>query len=190
MKVCLSCLQAQTGGPYCGGCGRTFGVKLCEAKHASPPSPRIRCCPTCGSTNLTEPTRYLNLTWLPVLLAGLAALEAWRWSIAHLPLLGNLLGRLVLMVLSTLLNTTPCGVLGSLHRLLCWLLTLWLLGWTLALLPGKGGAVGAWLRGVPGTTIKMSGRSAMALLKLLGRGTRHLVLPPTQRPSGEASRKK
>lgn len=190
MRVCLSCFQAQTGGPYCGGCGRTFGVKLCEAKHTSPPSPRIRCCPTCGSTNLTEPTRYLNLTWLPLLLAGLAALGAWRWGIAHLTLLGSLLGRLVLILLSTMLDTTPCGLLGGLHMLLTWLLTLWLLGWGLALLPGKGGAAGAWLRGLPNMAIKMSGRGAMALLRLLGRATRRLILPPNQRPSGEPSHKK
>lgn len=190
MNVCLSCFQAQAGGPYCGGCGRTFGVKLCEGRHASPPSSRIRCCPACGSTQLTEPTLYLNLTWLPLFLAGLAALGVWRWGIAHLPLLGGLLVRLALTVLAVLLGTTPCQIIGGLHVLLSWLLMLWLLGWAIALLPGKGGTVGGWLRRLPDTVLKTVRYGGMALLRLVGQSVRRLVLPPSHKPPGDPHRKK
>ena len=140
MKICLSCRQASPrGSVYCQGCSRTFGTKLCANKHPNAPSPRVQFCATCGSPEMTEPTRFLNLSWAAPLLAGLIALFLWRWGLTHLPLLGGLVGRLSLMLMAMLLDTTPCGVLGGLHRAAAWTLTLWVLGWMLTLAPGRGG---------------------------------------------------
>ena len=190
MKVCLSCYQAQAaGGHYCTGCGRTFGVKLCESKHINSPSPHVRCCSQCGSTQMTEPTKFLDVTFLPLLLTGLIALGLWRWAIGHLPLLGNILERLALMTLAVLLDTTPCRVLWGIDQTLSWALTLWGLGWGLTVVPGRGGAAGNWLRALPALLGKTAWRAGHALLRLAGRGSRR-VLWPSPRKAGPPGKEK
>ena len=186
MKICLSCYHAQNGnGSYCGGCGRTYGVKLCEAKHANPPSLQVRCCSQCGSTQLTEPTGFLNLTWLPVLLAGLVALCVWRWMISHLPLLGSLLERLTVGGLAVLLDVPSSGIICGFHRLVAWFVSLWILGWMLFLMPGRGGVMGAWLRGLPGLVLKLGGHAALTMLGRLGHALRRAIGPAQHAKSRE-----
>lgn len=191
MKLCLSCYSVSKGGPYCGGCGRTFGVRLCgNGGHPNPPSSRLLCCTTCGSQDMTEPTRYANLGWIAPLLAGLVALAAWRWAVAHPALLAGLLWRTVLAAATLLLDTTPCGVVLGLGRAVAWLLELWLLGWLLALAPRKGGAIGSCLRALPATLFKLSFAGVRTVLRLLGSGLYRAVWPAKRRadPNGRPPR--
>lgn len=182
MKLCGSCHRASgAGSVYCGGCGRTFGVKLCDNKHANAPSPAVQFCTTCGSTQLSEPTRYLNLNWAAPLLSLLVALGAWRWSIAHGALLGRLLECLVLDALAVLLDTTPCGVIGGARCVASWALALWLMGWMMALLPGRGGTIGTWLRSLPQMAVKLSMRGGQTLLRLSGHALRRAFWPTPRR---------
>ena len=182
MKICLSCHQATPrGSVYCQGCSRTFGTKLCANKHPNAPSPQVQFCATCGSAEMTEPTRYLNFSWAGPLLAGLVALCLWRWGLAHLPLLGALVGRLSLMLVAVLLDTTPCGVLGGLRRAASWALTLWVLGWILTLAPDRGGTAGAWLRSLPLLLGRTAIRGGRALLWLAGQGLRRALWPPLRK---------
>ena len=177
--VCLSCRRASPAGSvYCGGCGRTFGSRICGKGHRNRPAPGLACCTTCGSLELTEATRYVPLRGTGIVLAGLAALGVWRWAIAHLALLGGLLWRGALDALAVLLDQAPCQIVSDLRRGLSWLLTLWLLGWAMALLPGRGGALGIFLRSLPGAILKAAARVARPLPRLLGLALFKLVWQP------------
>ena len=190
MKICLSCFLAQAdGGPYCSGCGRTFGSKLCESKHINPPSPRVQCCSQCGSTQLTEPARYLHWALLPQILTGLVALGLWRWAIMHPPLLGDLLEHFVLLIIAVLFGMTPCQLHGTFLRIVSWLAALWLFGWLLALLPRKGGSVGIWLRRLPSLVLKQIGSGAILLLRLSLKIFHQAVRAPSRRKSGDIREK-
>ncbi len=178
MNLCLSCFQASQGGPYCSGCGRTFGVKLCPKGHRNAPSSRIFCCTACGSLDMTEPTRYADLSWAAPALAGLVALLLWRWAIAHLSAIGGFAGSTVLAAAALMLDTTPCGVILGTERALAWLLELWLLGWLLALVPGKGSGLGKGLRSLPGTLFKFALSGIRIVLRLAGRSLSRAVWPP------------
>lgn len=190
MKLCRSCYYASpSGSVYCGGCGRTFGVKLCSNKHPNAPSPQVQCCTICGSFEMTEPTLYWNLSWIGPLLAGLAALFLWRWGMAHLALLGSLLGSLTLKAVAVLLNTTPCHVIEGVERTASGVLTLWLLGWMLILLPGRGGSAGTWLRAIPTLLGRIAWQSGRTLTGLTVRSLRRALWPPPRR-SGPTGREK
>ena len=142
MRLCLSCYMVSKGGFYCGGCGRTLGIKLCANGHPNAPS-QVRFCTTCGSADMmTEPARSITLSWLGPLLAGLVAFVVWRWAFAHLPLLGVLLWCAALAILALLLDTTACGVIHGAEQGVACIFDLWLLGWALTLVPGRGGSPG------------------------------------------------
>jgi len=174
--VCLSCRRASpTGSVYCGRCGRTFGSRICEKGHRNRPAPGLACCTSCGSMELTEAARYVPLRGAGIVLACLATLGVWRWAIAHLTLLGGLLWRGALDALALLLDWAPCEIVQDLRRGLSWLLTLWLLGWAMALLPGRGGALGTLLRSLPGAILKTTAGAARPLPRLLGRALFKLV---------------
>ena len=176
MKICLSCSHASPrGSVYCQGCSRTFGKKLCANKHPNAPSAQIQFCAVCGSSEMTEPTRFLSLSWAAPLLAGLIALGLWRWGLAHWLLLGTLLGHFILFLAALLLDTTPCGVLSGMRRVLSWIIALWALGWMLTLLPGRGGPTGNWLRALPASLGKLAGRGGRVLLRLAMHGLRRAV---------------
>ncbi len=164
--LCLSCRRASPAGSvYCGGCGRTFGSRICGSGHRNRPAPGLACCTTCGSLELTEAARYVPIRWAGTLLASLIALFAWRWAVAHLAFLASLLLRGMLIALALLLDTTPCGIAWDVRRGLSWLLTLWMLGWAMTLLPGRGGGLGTLLRSLPGIVLKALIRLARPLLR-------------------------
>ena len=177
--LCLSCRRASPAGSvYCGGCGRTFGSRICGNGHRNRPSPGLACCTTCGSVELTDAARYVPLRWVATLLASLTALCIWRWAVAHIALLGGLLWRGVLDVLALLLDRTPCEMVRDLRQALSWLLTLWLLGWAMLLLPGRGGTAGTLLRSLPGIALKTITGALRPLPRLLSRTLHRLFLPP------------
>lgn len=180
MRFCLSCRHASPGGSvYCGFCGRTFAVKLCNNKHSNPP--QALCCTTCGSQDLTEPTRFLRFGWLSFLLAFLTALFVWKWTLAHAGCGLCLIARGLLWAAGVLFNTNACGVLGFLDRALVWLLLLWLTGHFLTLLPGKGGRAGKWLRGLPEEVFVAGLRLARMLALAGGRLARRVVFAPPKK---------
>ena len=164
--LCLSCRRASPAGSvYCGGCGRTFGSRICGSGHRNRPAPGLACCTTCGSLELTEAARYVPLRWAGTLLATLISLFAWRWAVAHVIFLASLLWRGALIVLALLLDTTPCEILWDVRRGLSWLLTLWMFGWAMTLLPGRGGGLGSLLRSLPGLVLKALIRLMRPLLR-------------------------
>ena len=190
MKICLSCSHASPrGSVYCQGCSRTFGKKLCANKHSNAPSPQVQFCAVCGSSEMTEPTRFLNLSWAAPLLAGLIALGFWRWGLAHWLLLGTLLAHLALVLAALLLDTTPCGVLAGMRRILVWIIALWVLGWMMTVLPSRGGPLGNWLRALPASLGKLAGRGGHVLIRLAMHGLRRAVWPPS-RKSGPSAKEK
>ena len=190
MKICLSCSHASPrGSGYCQGCSRTFGKKLCANKHSNAPSPLVQFCAVCGSPEMTEPTRFLNLSWAAPLLAGLAALGFWRWGLAQWLFLGTLLGHLALLLVSVLLDTTPCGVLSGMRRFFSWIIALWILGWALTLLPGRGGSTGNWLRALPASLGKWAGRGCRVLLRAAVHGLRRAFWP-SPRKAGPLAKEK
>ena len=68
MRLCLTCFHIwPSGALFCGRCGRSFGHRLCQRRHESPPSARV--CTKCGSHELTTPTLYLSLGCLSGLVA-------------------------------------------------------------------------------------------------------------------------
>lgn len=174
--LCLSCRHASPGGSiYCGGCGRTFGSRICGNGHRNRPAPGLACCTTCGSLDMTEATRFVPLRGVGVMMAGLVVLCVWRWAMTHIALLGDLLWRGVLGVLALLLGMAPCKIIWDLWQGLSWLLAFWLLGWAATLLPGRGGSFGTVLRSLPGVVLKAAFGAARPLLRLLGRALYKLI---------------
>jgi hypothetical protein len=53
----------------------------------------------------------------------------------------------------------------------------WLLGWTLALLPGRAGTAGPWLRGLPLRVLALALGLGRPLLRAAGRGIWRAVFP-------------
>ncbi|MCX6379862.1 MAG: hypothetical protein NT023_10365 [Armatimonadetes bacterium] len=110
MKLCLSCYRlwgSQT--QFCGHCGRSFGGRLCRARHLSPPASQF--CVQCGNTELSEPTRCLSLNGLVLVVTGLFLCGLFRvalWFAPALgaflrPALGNVLARMMEPLLLILL---------------------------------------------------------------------------------------
>lgn len=135
MRLCLFCYRLwPRDALFCGACGRSFGGRLCPARHLSPRSARV--CVQCGRDELSEPTASVPFGWLTLLLSGLCLLGAWKWTWHHLELvyaafLAGLNGALGL-----LFDLPPHAV----ERLTAQAVH-WLVFWTLALhlLPGRKG---------------------------------------------------
>jgi len=54
MKYCYQCGKMTAGEPlYCGTCGRTYDVKLCQRQHVNPRGAEV--CSKCGSRELSTP---------------------------------------------------------------------------------------------------------------------------------------
>jgi hypothetical protein len=71
MKLCYECRRVSPReAVFCAFCNRSFTNRICPRGHASPPD--ARCCIHCGApaTDLSQPTRLLNLSFLPVLISS------------------------------------------------------------------------------------------------------------------------
>ena len=77
MTICRTCGRASpSGATYCESCGRSFGSRICPAKHQS--SPEAQFCQVCGSEELstaTKATRFGFLARLSMVLVALVLLK-------------------------------------------------------------------------------------------------------------------
>lgn len=139
MRLCLSCYRLSPGGSlYCGNCGRSFGGRLCPARHISPVTSAF--CVQCGSQQLTAPTWYLPLGWMSrlILLACVSFIGRWLWL--NRSLVGQALASGFTWGLIHLLNLQPraagqmiaCDARIALNWLILFVIAL-------ALVPGKVG---------------------------------------------------
>ncbi len=73
MILCVRCRKLWPAGSlYCGHCGKSFGGSLCSKRHLNPAKTDI--CLRCGSDELTDTARSLNLRTIALLLAWSVAL--------------------------------------------------------------------------------------------------------------------
>ena len=184
MKVCLSCKHLTTGtGKFCSGCGRSWR-RVC-AGCGQQAGREARFCPACGEGNwVAETCRFVDLSLMPPTLAVLTGVWTIAWTIRHLGLVGTWLLRAALTLIAAIFGTSPCGVIGWVTRGLVWLLLLWLLGWWLALLPSKGGAIGTWLRGLPVRVLGIAGLGGRLLMRLSIRLFTRAILPKSSHNAG------
>jgi hypothetical protein len=71
MKLCYDCRRVSPReAVFCAFCNRSFTGRVCPRGHTSPPY--ARCCIQCGApeTELSVPTRSLNLSFLPPMLSA------------------------------------------------------------------------------------------------------------------------
>jgi hypothetical protein len=188
---CCTCRRISNGSEgttFCAYCGRSFG-RVCANKHLQPLHTRV--CGVCGNTELSEGTRFIRIAWLSRLLAALLLLAIWKWLI--LPNLGPLAGlggRIALWGMAVLTNSTPCCVLRFLYDLLAWILVIWMLGHLAHLLPGEGGSIGRWMRGLVPALFTAALRLLPKFLVALWLGIRLLVgLPPRKSRDGDKGKK-
>ena len=81
--LCLSCKTVSPHGTiYCNGCGRSLGCRSCGSGHVNPMSAKR--CGSCGSGDLSEPTRCLALTGLHRVVAWGVTLLVMVWALHHL----------------------------------------------------------------------------------------------------------
>lgn len=124
MTVCGTCGHATPGQTlYCQSCGRSFNGRLCPAKHSNAISAGF--CGTCGSDELSTPTRGRRIT-----IAGpLVRLLAWPFGLKLFVLflvpLSFVLLRLTLRLTSFVLGTDARFLLV---RVLCYF-TIWAVIW-------------------------------------------------------------
>jgi hypothetical protein len=173
MILCCSCRHVSPkGSRYCGYCSRSLNVTYCPDGHEN--SRGVLCCTTCGTPQLSEGTRALRLHWLGSLVTAGLLVGAWKLTLPHLGTLLSWLFGAGLGVAGFLLNTTPACLQATALRGLSWLFTLWLLGQWLGVLPGKGGALGQFLRDLPRLALRtlprllcQAGRLLAALVRRL-----------------------
>jgi hypothetical protein len=153
--LCLTCLRLwPRGSRYCGGCGRSFGGRLCPKGHLSPRS-ALRCT-ACGDARLSQCTGYVPLGWLYRGVSLACLLLLLRWLSFHRPLVGR--GALAVgrWTLEDVLDLPPTAVAAFAAH--CLALLAIAVG-ALALLPHP---VGPPVR-------RLAYRTARALAKWLGR---------------------
>ena len=84
MRLCLRCGymaarlrdNQEASALFCQGCGRTYRCRIDERGHVSQPNALF--CRVCGSQSLSESTPYLDLTFLPRIVAVLCLAAACR----------------------------------------------------------------------------------------------------------------
>ncbi len=148
MVVCLACRHASADrSVFCAYCARSLNCRVCEEKHRN--SLNGLCCTTCGSLQLSEGTRALQLGGVSAFCTGFLALLLWKWCLAHA---GEFLkGRSSGLVwgMAFFFNSSIPDLQASILVGMTWLVMLWMLGHFLGFLPGKGGQTGTWLRSLP-----------------------------------------
>ena len=94
MMLCRSCGRISLGeAKFCEGCGKSFNAVICPAKHES--SVGASHCSTCGSTELSTPTRGVRLSAPNRLLALLIGLILLRFLTPLLPTFFRLFGKVI-----------------------------------------------------------------------------------------------
>jgi hypothetical protein len=180
MIVCLACRHASPDGSlYCAYCARSLNCRLCEERHRN--ALGALCCTTCGSLQLSDGTRALRLGWVSALCAGLVALLLWKWFLAHAGPALEVVETGLLWGAAILFNSSIPRLLAGIREGMAWLVMLWMLGHLLHLLPGGGGQVGAWLRGLPFFLMRQAFRLLPRLLRLLLTPARRALWPAPQK---------
>jgi hypothetical protein len=189
MRLCLTCFHlSRAGSFFCGFCSRSFGVRLCGSKHAN--APHVHFCTTCASSTLSEPTRFVRLGWIPFGITVLITLTVWRWTIAHLKAVVAIGWIVFSWMLAVLLNTSPAAIGCSVRAALTALVTCWILGQLMTLLPGGGGQVGQVARVVPSKVLGWAVKAIYWLGRSAARELRRLLLSsPRKSPSNKNSSK-
>lgn len=186
MILCTSCRHASpSGSTYCQDCSRSLNCRVCDKGHRN--GTGARACTACGSLNLSEPARGVRLGWLALALSTAAAVFAWKALLAYAGVLLPALGRGGLEATAFLLNTSACCLVSFINSAFAWLIVLWLFGHLLGLLPGKGGSIGAWLRGLPLLLARTISRRLPGAGRMLVRGFARLFWPRAGRPAGGGS---
>jgi len=135
MRLCLSCHRLwPRDALFCGGCARSFGGRLCSARHLSPASAHV--CVQCGRDDLSEPTAFLSLSWLSTLLSAVCLLLIWKWSWRHLTLVYAGFLDVVNCLLRLLFDAPPHALERLVSQGLAWTVCIVV---ALHLLPGRTG---------------------------------------------------
>lgn len=146
MWFCFYCKHLSPPGRYCAFCGRTRG-RICQRGHLS--ASYVTHCPVCGSNRLTEPTAWLPLSCVSLLVNLILAVVLFRWAAGHVgQVLCALLGG-VEWAICLLTGATPSGLRQSVAAVIAWGITILVISYMLPAPAGaairRGMVYGLWL---------------------------------------------
>ncbi len=150
--LCLTCRKiSPSGSAYCAYCPGpcSFNAPLCAGGHRCPVDKSLQACPICGNSEFSEMTRGIPTGWLAKPVIALLLLGVWKISLAHLGGLMSVGGTVTAYTFGVVTNTNASTLEFIIRTSLFYAVLLWLLGLGLQLMPGSGGAIGKFLRGLP-----------------------------------------
>lgn len=187
--LCLTCRRlSPPGARYCSYCpeGKSFNGIICAYGHRSCRGTLV--CPTCRNSEFSEATWGVPTGWIAKVVTVGLLIMIWKIGLAHSSGVFSALGVGLSWSFGFLTNTNS-GMLPALLRgAVAWGILAWLVGLWLSVMPGQGGALGRFLRGLPVRTFQHLLRASIYLIKGLGQTTLALSGLRAQKPAPHATR--
>lgn len=147
---CRTCKKlSKAGSLYCQYCpgGKSFNCCICSGGHRC--SVGTVTCPECGSGEFSEATPGIPTGWLAKIATVALLVALWKVSLAHYDRILPALGGGAAYTFGFLTNSDSHALGNVLQTLFTFLVMGWMGGLFLYFLPGNGGKVGTFLRGIP-----------------------------------------